>query len=227
MGTVNIHNRDRFYVAGDSRMFSTNRTPWGEFPAPFPRGPTSVDAMHPILFQGNVLESERRFGKFGEPGAWWGVQCELSCLDLDDGGTRWDITENVCIANGTAGLKMGHDVDHISFTNNIVIVTPPLWAQRGLPGWQSTDVVPADGQGQQPKDNSNVYSGNVHVRLQENQSTDAWPSWGRGNSSAWYVTFRLNFHHFDRFELDLRGRTLVRGAAFSWPRLKSADVVLI
>ena len=24
---------------------------------------------------------------------------------------------------------------------------------------------------------------------------------------CWYVTFRLNFHHFDRCELDLRGNT--------------------
>ena len=35
-----------------------------------------------------------------------------------------------------------------------------------------------------------------------------------------YVTFRLNFHHFDRFELDLRGHTQVRGAAVSCPRLE-------
>ena len=41
------------------------------------------------------------------------------------------------------------------------------------------------------------------------------------------VTFRLNFHHFDRFELDLRGHTQVRGAAFSCPRLELGDMVLI
>ena len=35
------------------------------------------------------------------------------------------------------------------------------------------------------------------------------------------------FHHFDRIELDLRGNTHVRGAAFSCPRLKLADMVLI
>ena len=35
------------------------------------------------------------------------------------------------------------------------------------------------------------------------------------------------FHHFDRIELDLRGHTHVRGAAFSCPRLKLADMVLI
>ena len=42
-----------------------------------------------------------------------------------------------------------------------------------------------------------------------------------------YGTFWLNFHRFDRFELDLRGRIHVRGAAFSWLRLKWADMVLI
>ena len=59
---------------------------------------------------------------------------------------------------------------------------------------------------------------------------------GRGNSTVvecsssnpWmYGTFRLNFHHFDRFELDLRGHIHVRGAALSCLRLKLADIVLI
>ena len=42
-----------------------------------------------------------------------------------------------------------------------------------------------------------------------------------------YVNFRPDFHHFDRFELDLRGHIHVRDAAFSWLRLKWADIVLI
>ena len=42
-----------------------------------------------------------------------------------------------------------------------------------------------------------------------------------------YGTFRLNFHRFDRFELDLRGHTQVWGAALSCLRLKWADIVLI
>ena len=42
-----------------------------------------------------------------------------------------------------------------------------------------------------------------------------------------YGTFRLNFHRFDRFELDLRRHMHVRGAAFSCLRLKLADLVLI
>ena len=45
--------------------------------------------------------------------------------------------------------------------------------------------------------------------------------------STTYGTFRSNFHRFDRFELDLRGHIHVRGAAFSYLRLKLADIVLI
>ena len=44
---------------------------------------------------------------------------------------------------------------------------------------------------------------------------------------AGYDSFRLNFHHFHRFELDLRGHVHVRGAALSWLRLNLADIVLI
>ena len=42
-----------------------------------------------------------------------------------------------------------------------------------------------------------------------------------------YGTFRLTFHLFDHFELDLRGDIHVRGAALSCVRLKLADIVLI
>ena len=42
-----------------------------------------------------------------------------------------------------------------------------------------------------------------------------------------YGNFRLNFHSFDRFELDLRGHTQPEGAALSCVRLKWADMVLI
>ena len=41
-----------------------------------------------------------------------------------------------------------------------------------------------------------------------------------GKPLAVYGTFRLNFHHFDWFKLDLRGHTQPRGAAFSCLRLK-------
>ena len=126
--------------------------------------------MWPILFKGNVLESERRYGAWGEPGAWWGVQNTLSCVDLDDGGTRWHFVENVCIANGTAGFKLGHDVDRITYMNNIVVVIPPVWAKKSekilnkIPGWSISDIVPVN-IAQQPKENTNVYAGNVMVRL--------------------------------------------------------------
>ena len=55
--------------------------------------------------------------------------------------------------------------------------------------------------------------------------TDGLPSEWAGDIA--YVTFRLDFHRFDRLELDLRGRRHVQGAAFSCVRLKSADIVLI
>ena len=44
---------------------------------------------------------------------------------------------------------------------------------------------------------------------------------------AQYGTLGPNFHHFDRFELDLRAHIHVRGAALSCLRLKWADMVLI
>ena len=54
---------------------------------------------------------------------------------------------------------------------------------------------------------------------------DDEPSCATNNTG--YGTFRLNFHRFDRFELDLRGFTQPWGAAFSCLRLKWADMVLI
>ena len=48
-----------------------------------------------------------------------------------------------------------------------------------------------------------------------------------GQVGSGYATFGLNFHHFGRSELDLRGHTHVRGAAFSCLRLKWADLVLV
>ena len=47
------------------------------------------------------------------------------------------------------------------------------------------------------------------------------------NGRLTYGTFRLNFHRFDRFELDLRGHMHVRGAVVSCLRLSLADIVLI
>ena len=48
-----------------------------------------------------------------------------------------------------------------------------------------------------------------------------------GSTATMYGTFRADFHHFGRFELDLRRNIHVRGAAFSCLRLKLADMVLI
>ena len=42
-----------------------------------------------------------------------------------------------------------------------------------------------------------------------------------------YGTFRIDFHRFDWFKLDLRGHTQPRGAAGSCLRFKWADMVLI
>ena len=59
-----------------------------------------------------------------------------------------------------------------------------------------------------------------HVLYAESNSSgpgarpDARVRWSR------YGTFRLNFHRFDWFELDLRGHTQPWGAAFSCLRLK-------
>ena len=55
---------------------------------------------------------------------------------------------------------------------------------------------------------------------------------GRATTSAMeqfsgYGTFRLNFHHFHRFELRFCEDTHVRGAAFSCLRLKLANMMLI
>ena len=58
-------------------------------------------------------------------------------------------------------------------------------------------------------------------------NAEVWPLDQIKQSHARYGTFRLNFHHSHRFELDLRGHTRARGAAFSCLRLKLADIVLI
>ena len=65
---------------------------------------------------------------------------------------------------------------------------------------------------------SSLYTGSTGLCL---SSTSAKPV------ILGYGTFRLNFHHFDHFDLDLRGHNQVRGAAFSCPRLELGDMVLI
>ena len=64
-------------------------------------------------------------------------------------------------------------------------------------------------------------------------SIEFWRSTESELVNTTYGTFRLNFHHFDCFELDLRGHSHVRdhshvrGAALSCLRLKLANMVLI
>ena len=168
MGPINIHNRDRFYVAGDMPVFqkqnaTQSKTHWDEFPAPFPRGPISVDAMHPTIVRGNVLRSQRRSGAVGVPGEWWGVQNTLTCVDLDDGGTRYEIYENVCIANGTQGYKLGHGIDDINYHNNILVTL-----SQGAPmtrGATQTNTIGVSGSGMNVKNNTCRFVGNVIAKL--------------------------------------------------------------
>ena len=85
----------------------------------------------------------------------------------------------------------------------------------------------------QGREGKSVFNESLAVDDQDSSgSTTSGPNGGPGDnytegSTTMYVTFRLNFHHFDHFELDLRGHTHVRGAAFSCLRLKLADIVLI
>ena len=44
---------------------------------------------------------------------------------------------------------------------------------------------------------------------------------------AMYVPFWSDFHHFDCFELDVRGHIQAQGAAFSYVCSNLADVVLM
>ena len=118
------------------------------------------------------------------------------------------------------------------------------------PGWS---VLGSDGKNSHGDDNfqhcnapargnaTRDWDGDGHCHGSDTDSTYGWwvrDHWFRNYpgrlhcccgwaTSAGYGTFRLNFHHFDRFELDLRGHTQVRGAAFPCLRLKLADIVLI
>ena len=56
----------------------------------------------------------------------WGVQNTVVCIDIDDGNEHYLITENVCVTNGTAGLKTGSNADWINVTNNIVLQVKAL-----------------------------------------------------------------------------------------------------
>ena len=91
------------------------------FTGPNPRGPTEVDTLHPIIIRRNRLETAQKVGAVGVPGEWWGFQNSLFVLDIDDGNARYVIEENLLLATGANGLKLGHIVDDLAVRNNIVI----------------------------------------------------------------------------------------------------------
>ena len=93
----------------------------------------------------------------------------------------------------------------------VLVFPPPRNLVKALPWYSSVRVKLADPQ----------YSG-FFLRFDPKNTTPYHVP-----SCQEYVTFRVDFHHFDRIELDLRGNTHVWGAAFSCPRLKLADMVLI
>eukprot|EP00937_MAST-01D_sp_MAST-1D-sp2_P000443 g443.t1 len=176
MGAINLHSRDRFYVPGDSPVWNKNKkpgagaraSPWSsQFPAPYQRGPVAVDAVRPTTLRGNVLRTTRRSGAFGRPGDWWGTQGTLFCLDMDDGPTRYVVTENVCIANGTQGYKLGHDVDAIDYSNNILVSLATGWqsASASASAAGTAADTAALSIGAQNANNTNAFTRNVLVRL--------------------------------------------------------------
>ena len=47
------------------------------------------------------------------------MQNTLSVLDIDDGNARYVVEENLLLATGVTGLKLGHVVDAITVRNNV------------------------------------------------------------------------------------------------------------
>jgi hypothetical protein len=134
-GAINLHNRDRFYYNFGTSIYdmtqADSKSPWASpFTGPNPRGPAEVDTIHPIHIRRNRLETVQKVGAVGVPGEWWGAQNSLFVLDIDDGNARYVIEENLLLATGSNGLKLGHIVDAITVRNNIVV------ARRGpaVPG---------------------------------------------------------------------------------------------
>jgi len=167
MGAINLHNRDRFYVPGDSPVWNkvVDDGYWeSQFPMPFQRGPAEVDTVHPVIVRGNLFETTVLTGAVGQPGDWYGQQGTIFCVDIDDGPTRYLLTENVCIANGTVGIKIGHVVDELNITNNIVV------SFSGVPGTPAEPFYV----GQQTLNNSNVFTRNVMVWSDAVNAKRAW-----------------------------------------------------
>ena len=101
----------------------------------------------------------------------------------------------------------------------------PALAARVVLGW-----IVARAGTCQPTSRCGLRSRRPGTRCTNRPGTRAGTSRARSRHTATgsgYVDFRLILHHFDHFELNLRGHIHVRGAALSCLRLKSADIVLI
>ena len=180
MGTINLHNRDRFYTPWDSPVWNKKVNPPGsgwpapQYPVPVPRGPVDVDTVYPIRISNNLLESRGRSGVANDHGAeWWGKQAAISCVDVDDGPVKYDIVENVCITDNTAGFKVGHVVDRIHVANNIVLA-------HNVTASADAFEVP-----KQPFNNSNSFTRNILVNMDMDSagSLDDGNIDGRGRSA--------------------------------------------
>jgi hypothetical protein len=122
-----------------------------------------VDTINWITMKGNLWETRARQGQIGKAGEWYGVQSSVFCLDVDDGNGMYVITENVCITNNTAGLKVGHIVDRMNFTNNVVVSTDDPRINGGY-HTAALSTVPFQ-IGPQNSHNTMVYQRNIHVHL--------------------------------------------------------------
>eukprot|EP00935_MAST-01C_sp_MAST-1C-sp1_P002386 g2386.t1 len=211
MGAVNLHNRDRFYVPFDSPVWNRPQDKqtggWNShFPRPVPRGPLEVDTIHWITMKGNLFETEARQGPVGKPGDWFGVQATIFCVDVDDGNGMYLITENVLITQNTHGMKIGHVVDRMNITNNIVIATddPRINGPVSNHGQKKPlHTVPFQ-IGAMMRDNTMRYTNNIHVQLPPTanmSSTATGPPW-------WWVS------NFCPFEADVPPPTTVDNNAY-------------
>ena len=91
---------------------------------------------------------------------------------MDDGPTRYAVVENVCITSSTAGLKVGHVVDQITVSNNIV-----LSYNTSISG--TAFEVP-----KQPANNTNAFTKNVLVNMDYNNKPWQFSSYCQQNNTT-------------------------------------------